>query len=273
MMAILRWRICVLVVAWLGVAAAIGAAQPPTAEQAALFDKQVLPILKQHCFKCHGDGKVRGGLRLTSRENLLKGGDSGPAITLDKPEASRLLQAINYKDGLEMPPTGKLPQDKIDVLTRWVKAGAPWTGTAKTAEAPHPKGGEVTATSRNYWAYRPVHRPDVPPVQNAAWVRNPIDAFILDKLQAANLTPAPPADKVALVRRVYYDLLGLPPTPEQVDAFLNDRSPIAYEKLIDRLLDSPHYGEKWGRHWLDVVRYAETNGYERDGPKPYAWRY
>jgi hypothetical protein len=248
--------------------------KPSGGADAAFFDKQVLPILRQHCFKCHGDGKVRGGLRLTSRETLLKGGDSGPAVTPEKPEASRLLQAINYKDGLEMPPDGKLPHEKIDVLTRWVKAGAPWAPAAgKPAETPTAKAGAVTADARNYWAYKPVRRPDVPTVENRGWPRNAIDAFVLVKLQAAGLTPAAPADRVALARRVYYDLLGLPPTPDQVDAFVNDASPDAYEKLVDRLLDSPHYGEKWGRHWLDVVRYAETNGYERDGPKPHAWRY
>jgi hypothetical protein len=273
MMAFQCSRVCVTVFALLGVAAPVRAQESPSAEQAAFFDKQVRPILQQHCFKCHGDGKVRGGLRLTSRENVLKGGDSGPAVVLDKPETSRLLQAINYKDGLEMPPDGKLPQAKIDVLTRWIKAGAPWTPGAKTAETAKSKAGEVTAEARKYWAYRPVHRPDVPGVKDVKWVRNPIDAFTLAKLEAAGLTPAPPAERVALVRRVYYDLLGLPPTPEQVDAFTNDPSLNAYEKLIDRLLDSPHYGEKWGRHWLDVVRYAETNGYERDGPKPHAWRY
>jgi hypothetical protein len=240
---------------------------------AAFFDKHVQPILKQHCFKCHGEGKIRGGLRLTSRANLLKGGDSGPAVSIDKPETSRLLQAINYKDGLEMPPTGKLSQEKIDVLTRWVKAGKPWSGTAQTAEAPKAKPTEISPEARNYWAYRPIHRPDVPSDSNPRWIRSPIDAFILAKLEAAKLNPAPPADNVAIVRRVYYDLIGLPPTPEQVAAFINDPAPNAYEKLIDQLLDSPLYGEKWGRHWLDVVRYAETNGYERDGPKPFAWRY
>src|SRR5262245_52002805 len=250
-----------------------GCALAARADDAAFFDKKVLPILKQHCHKCHGEGKVRGGLRLTSRENLLKGGDSGPVVSVDRPETSRLIQAINSKDGLEMPPTGKLAQDKIDVLTRWVKAGVPWSGAAKVTEAPPNKGGEVTKEARNYWAYRPVHWPDIPVVQNKKWMRNPIDAFILAKLEAASLTPGFPADKVALVRRAFYDLLGLPPTPEQVDDFVKDPSPNAYEKVLDLLLDSPHYGEKWGRHWLDVVRYAETNGYERDGPKPFAWRY
>jgi hypothetical protein len=251
-----------------------GCALSARAQDAAYFEKEVRPILTQHCFKCHGEGKARGGLRLTSRESLLAGGDSGPVVALDKPETSRLLQAINYRDGLEMPPDGKLPQGKIDLLTRWVKAGAPWSpGAGKTAENPRGKSGEVTAEARNYWAYKSVHRPRLPAVRNEAWVRNPIDAFVIAKLQAAGLTPAPPADRVALARRVYYDLLGLPPTPEQVDAFVNDPSPNAYERLIDRLLGSRQYGEKWGRHWLDVVRYAETNGYERDGSKPFAWRY
>jgi hypothetical protein len=239
----------------------------------AFFEKQVRPILQQHCFKCHGEGKIRGGLRLTSRADLLKGGDSGPAISIDKPETSRLLQAINYRDGLEMPPTGKLPAEKIEILTRWVKAGSVWSGAAQVAETPRAKPGEISAEARNYWAYRPVHRPEVPAVADKQWIRTPVDAFILAKLEAAKLSPAPAADKTALVRRVYYDLIGLPPTPGQVDDFVNDSTPNAYEKLIDRLLASPHYGEKWGRHWLDVVRYAETNGYERDGPKPFAWRY
>jgi hypothetical protein len=240
---------------------------------AAFFDKQVLPILQQNCFKCHGEGKVRGGLRLTSRANLLKGGDSGPAVSIEKPETSRLIQAINYRDGLEMPPTGKLPQEKIDLLTRWVKAGTPWPGAAQTGDTPTTKSGEISNEARNYWAYLPIRRPELPVVADSQWVRTPVDNFVLAKLRAAKLNPAPPADKRHLVRRVYYDLIGLPPTPEQVDAFVNDPAPNAYEKLIDELLDSPHYGEKWGRHWLDVVRYAETNGYERDGPKPFAWRY
>ena len=140
-------------------------------------------------------------------------------------------------------------------------------------QTPAPKGKKITAEDRAYWAYRPLKRPEPPKVKNTAWVRNPIDAFVLAKLEEKGLTPAPPADRVALCRRVYYDLTGLPPTPEQLDAFVSDKDPAAYEKLIDRLLESPHYGEKWGRHWLDLVRFAETHGYERDSPKPFAWRY
>jgi hypothetical protein len=144
---------------------------------------------------------------------------------------------------------------------------------ALSAQSPAPKGKKITSEDRAYWAYRPLTRPEPPRVKNSAWVRNPIDAFVLAKLEDKGLTPAAPADRVALCRRVYFDLTGLPATPEQIDAFVNDQDPSAYEKLLDRLLDSPPYGEKWGRHWLDLVRYAETHGYERDLPKPFAWRY
>jgi mono/diheme cytochrome c family protein len=261
---------------WPAAAAAAPPPEPPAAADVAFFEKEVLPILRANCLKCHGGGeKVRGGLQLTSRELVLKGGDSGPAVTPDKPAASRLLHAINWRDGLEMPPKGKLPAKDIATLTRWVEGGLAWTpGKAEPAAVvKHSEGGKVTPESRNYWAYKPVHRPDPPAVKDAAQVSNPIDAFLLAKLEAKGLTLAPPADRLALARRVYYDLTGLPPTPDEVDAFVKDPAPDAYEKLVDRLLASPHYGQKWGRHWLDVVRFAETNGYERDGPKPFAWRY
>jgi hypothetical protein len=245
---------------------------PP--EQLAFFEKEVLPVLKQHCYKCHGEGKVRGGLRMTSREGLLKGGDLGPAVSLDKPDSSRLLEAIHYKkEGLEMPPAGKLPQKQIDVLARWVKEGVPMSGAGgEVVQHPEP-GGKVTPEAKNYWAYKPVRRPQPPAVRQKAWVRNPIDAFLLARLEEKGLTPAAPADRVALARRAFYDLIGLPPTPAEVDAFVNDTRPDAWELLIDSLLSRPQYGEKWGRHWLDLVRYAETNGYERDGAKPHVWRF
>ncbi|HKB42359.1 MAG TPA: DUF1549 domain-containing protein [Gemmataceae bacterium] len=239
----------------------------------AFFEKDVLPILQANCFKCHGAGKSRGGLRLNSRDTILKGGDTGPAVSLDKPAESLLLRAIHYKSDLQMPPAGKLPQKDIETLTRWVREGLPWTPGTTVAERPDEKGGRITPESKNYWAHRPVRRPAVPAVKDRAWVRGPVDAFILARLEAKGLAPSPPADRVALIRRVTYDLTGLPPSPEEIDAFLKDDAPDAYERLVDRLLASPHYGEKWGRHWLDLVRYAETNGYERDGPKPFVWRY
>src|SRR5262249_13801730 len=185
-------------------------------------------VPKANCFGGRGGGRGRGGLSLASRAGLLKGGGLGPAVSVDRPEESRLLQAIHYRDGLEMPPSGKLPQKDIDTLTRWVRLGAPWTPGAVLAGPSD--AGKVTPESRNYWAYRPPVRPEVPAVKNAAWVRTPIDAFILAKLEAQGLSPAAPAGRVALIRRVTYDLTGLPTTPEQVDAFVNDRDPQAYEK-------------------------------------------
>jgi hypothetical protein len=249
-------------------------AKPFAAEEVAFFEKEVKPLLEKSCWKCHGGQKIRGNLTLTSRAGVLKGGDLGPAVSLDNPAESRLLKAVNYSGDLEMPPDGKLRPEQIAVLTKWVERGLPWTpGGEAVADKPKAEAGKVTAEAKQYWAYQPVKRPDVPTVRHDAWVKNPIDAFILQKLEEKGLAPAPPADRVALVRRVYFDLIGLPPTPEQVDAFVKDSSPNAYSRLLDQLLQSPHYGEKWGRHWLDLVRYAETNGYERDGIKPHAWRY
>jgi hypothetical protein len=256
----------VLAAHWSGVAG-----QPPSVD-AVFFENEVLPVLKANCFKCHSNGKAKGGLSLADRAGLLKGGDLGPAVNTNRPDDSLLLKAINYQGDLEMPPTGKLATKEIAVLSRWVKAGAPWPA-APAAVAAETKGMRVTDADRQYWAYRPVKRPAIPPVKNRAWVRNPLDAFVLARLEKEGLSPAAPAERRALGRRVWYDLTGLPPTPEELDAFVNDSAPDAYEKLIDRLLASPHYGEKWARHWLDLVRYAETNGFEFDQPKRFAWRY
>jgi mono/diheme cytochrome c family protein len=254
-----------------------GSSEPPpprfTDADLDFYARQVRPILEQNCFPCHGGkDKVRGGLRLTQRAAILKGGDLGPAVTLEQPRQSLLWKAIHY-DGLEMPPTGKLPPEQLRILERWIERGLPMTDADVAAKAEADAPQPAPAGARDYWAYQPVHPPPVPAVRDAAWVRNPVDAFILARLEAAGLSPAPPADPVSLVRRLYYDLLGLPPTPEEVDAFVQDPSPQAYERLVDELLSRPQYGEKWGRHWLDLVRFAETNGYERDGPKPNAWRY
>ncbi|HYV35763.1 MAG TPA: DUF1553 domain-containing protein [Gemmataceae bacterium] len=252
--------------------------QPAGKEQAgpevAFFNNEVLPVLKANCFKCHGDDKVKASLSLSSRPGILKGGESGPAISLEKPETSLLLQAINHVGEVKMPPSpaGKLDQKDIDILTRWVKAGAPGL-PEKAIAAVGKKAGEVTAEDRQYWAYKPVKKPGLPTVKNKAWVRNGIDNFILAGLEAKGLHPTEPADRLALGRRVYFDLIGLPPTPEQLDEFVNDQRPDAYEKLVDKLLAMPQYGEKWARHWLDLVRYGETNGFEFDVTKPMIWRY
>jgi len=244
------------------------------AERVRFFETEIRPILQKHCAKCHTGEKPKGGLSLMSRAALLAGGDTGPAISVEKPDESLLLSAINYRD-YEMPPSGKLPQPEIDLLTRWVRLGAPWTPGEPAAlpEKPHDAAPAVTAETKAFWAFQPVRRPPVPAVSDPAWSENPIDAFVHAKLAEAGLRPNPPADKVTLLRRATYDLLGLPPSPAEVAEFVADESPDAWERLIDRLLASPHYGEKWGRHWLDLVRYAETNSYERDGIKPNAWRY
>lgn len=256
-----------------------GAGVSFSAEQIRFFETEVQPLLKKHCLKCHGgEEKIRGGFRLTSRSSTIAGGDLGAAVKPGDVEGSTLVRAIEYRD-LEMPPSGKLAAVDIDVLKRWVREGLPWTPGKDAAEPmPPAKGreGVVDATARQYWAYQPIKRP-VPPPRPASVapeaIANPIDAFIASRVAEAGLSPSAPADPIALVRRAYYDLLGLPPTPAQVEAFTRDPSSAAYEKLIDTLLESPHYGEKWGRHWLDLVRYAESNGYERDSAKPHAWRY
>ncbi len=243
-------------------------------EGSTLFLKEVRPILQQKCWPCHSGAAPMADLDLTTRASLLKGSDSGPVVPTDGTETGALLDAIHYK-GKQMPPTGKLPQKQIDALARWVKLGMPWPDTAAPATAAPSRivPPEVTPEAKRFWSFRPVKRPPVPTVRNRAWVRNPVDAFVLKGLEDEKLSPAPPASKAALLRRATYDLTGLPPTPAEIAAFVSDRSPKAYEKVIDRLLASPRYGEKWGRHWLDLVRFAETNSYERDGEKPNAWRY
>ncbi|HWE02191.1 MAG TPA: DUF1553 domain-containing protein [Tepidisphaeraceae bacterium] len=250
-------------------------------ENLKFFDEQVKPLLEANCLKCHGGGeKIKANFRLTQRDSILKGGDLGLAVATDAPADSLLLKAINYDGDLKMPPSGKLPPEKIAVLTKWVKDGLAWTpGLDLTpANLPAPSTGRPDpptpeAARKNFWAVQPVKRPPIPAVKNPAWVRNPVDAFILAKLEAAGLKPAPPAGKISLLRRATYDLTGLPPTPAEVDAYVADPSPDAYEKVVDRLLASPQYGEKWGRYWLDLVRYGESNSYERDDTKPNVWRF
>lgn len=245
----------------------------PPAEDVAFFEKEVLPILKANCFACHGaEKKLQGGLKLTSREDILKGGDSGPAFDSEKPSESLLLAAINY-DGLMMPPKGKLPKTQIDVLTKWVTRGLAWSEKAAATATKAHGAPVVDDEARNFWAFRQVERRDVPQVKRSAWVRTPIDAFVLAKLEANGASPAAEASKETLLRRLHYSLTGLPPSPKDASEFVNDQSPDAYEKVVDRLLASRHYGEHWGRHWLDLVRYAESNSFERDNPKPFVWRY
>ena len=240
------------------------------------FESQVQPILEQHCSKCHADdpAKLGGGLALVSRKSILHGGDSGPAVDLENADKSLLIQAIRY-DALEMPPSGKLSDEEIAILTKWVAAGIPWT--AETAdrmiETSKHEVPQVNQQSKSFWSFQKVRPVEAPAVENEEWVANDIDRFVLSRLEREGLEPARPASRRALVRRLYYDLTGLPPTPDQVDEFVNDSQESSYQELIEGLLASPHYGEKWGRHWLDLVRYAESNSFERDGTKPFVWRY
>ena len=248
-----------------------------TADQLRFFETQVRPVLVESCNSCHGDTKVKAGLRLDSRAAILAGGDSGEAIVAGDPAQSLLVAAIRY-EGPEMPPKGKLPAKQVEALTRWVKMGAPWpkeaapvaaNADAEPASNIRKPGYAVTDADRAHWAFRPLVVPTVP----ALGFASPIDNFLAAGRQAKHLAANPPAARAVLIRRATYDLTGLPPTPAEVEAFVTSDDPDAYPKLIDRLLASPHYGEKWGRHWLDLVRYAETNSYERDGVKPNAWRF
>lgn len=245
-----------------------------TKEQIAFYETQALPALKANCYSCHGGDAASGGFSLASRASVLRGGVSGSVMLLTKPADSIFIHVINYADR-KMPPQGKMPQGQIDILTKWVAMGLPWTPGA-VKEAPvikHIIPPPVNAKTMSFWSFRHLKPQIVPIVKAKSWITNPIDAFVLKKLEAAKLTPAPPVGKAALLRRAYYDLVGLPPTPDEVRAFERDTSPRAYEKVVDRLLASPQYGEKWARHWLDLVRYAETNSFERDSPKPFVWRY
>ena len=226
------------------------------------FEKNIRPLLVEQCLKCHGPTKQSGGLRLDSRNALLKGGDSGPAAVSGKPEESLLVKAVAYSGELKMPPKGKLADGDAVALSDWIRRGLPWPDS-KVAPGGKAKA-LVTDEHRRWWAYQPV-RPVAPPaVKNTAWPRSGIDRFILAGLEAKSFPPAPPADKRTLLRRATFDLTGLPPTPEEIVAFLKDDSPQAFARVVDRLLASPAYGERWGRHWLDVVRYAD---YYQANPK------
>lgn len=242
------------------------------AKSGEFFDKKVWPILQAKCVPCHGGENPSGKLNLTDRASILKGGLSGPSVNLKAHTESLLLKAVRY-EGRKMPPQGKLPQEQIATLTEWVKNGMVWGKSGDAANAHHGPP-PVNAETMKFWSFQPVKRPAIPTIKNQkSIINNPIDSFILAKLEKNGLKPAPFAGRDALIRRAYYDMIGLPPSPEEVKAFVQDKSPKAWEKVVDRLLASPQYGERWGRHWLDLVRYAETNSFERDGDKPFVWRY
>ncbi len=240
-------------------------------QQISFFESKVRPLLAQNCFKCHGPAKQKAGLRLDSRQSILAGGESGPAIVVGSPAESLLVEAINYA-GLEMPPYGKLSERQIETLTRWIEIGAPWPAE-EAARATEEGEFQITAEDRAYWAFQPIRRPPPPLTKTSDWEASPLDAFVLSRLEAKQLAPNAPADRRTLLRRAYFDLIGLPPTPEEVDAFVKSESATAFEQVIDELLAREQFGERWGRHWLDVVRFGQTNGYERDDEKEEAWRF
>src|SRR5262249_50504269 len=241
------------------------------AEGLQFFEKQVRPLLIKHCYQCHSSEArvLKGGLHLDSREGWMKGGDSGLAVVPGAPDESLLIEAIRYQS-LEMPPRGKLPESDIAVLERWVRMGAP---DPRTEPAP---GGPARAdldAGRSHWAFRPIAEPPVPQVKDDAWPRSDVDRFILARLESEGLSPVSDADKPTLLRRVFFDLIGIPPTPEQLESFLADNAPAAFSRVVDALLTSPEFGRRWGRHWLDVARYADSNGSDENFTFYDAWRF
>jgi hypothetical protein len=266
-----------LVIAPLGTAAA-ESVPPDHAEKLArgkeLFAKHVRSLLAERCLKCHGGDKTRSGLDLHARETLLKGGDNGPVVVPFDSKSSRLVKLVAHRDDPHMPPKEvKLPDQQIGWLTQWIDLGAPYDRPLLDRGTMVKKPLVVTDEDRRFWSFQLLQRPTVPSVNNHAWVRTPIDAFILARLEAKGLAPNPETDKRKLLRRVSFDLLGLPPTSEELDAFLKDQSPGAYDQVLDRLLASPHHGERWARHWLDLARFAESHGFEHDYDRPTAYHY
>lgn len=239
------------------------------------FEKKIRPILTEHCYKCHSEesqkaGKLKGGLRLDTKEALLKGGDSGPAVVPGKPNEGTLLKSLRYMGDVQMPPAGKLDSKIIKDFEDWIVAGAPDPRTGSTNEA---KKIDLEA-GKKHWSFQPPKSVPAPQALNAEWNRNPIDQWIAAGYAQKKLTPVAPADRATLIRRVTFDLIGLPPTPEEIENFVNDPAADAFEKLVDRLLKSPAYGERWGRHWLDVARYSEDQAHTfAVKPKTQAWRY
>jgi hypothetical protein len=245
-----------------------------TDEGTAFFESRIRPVLVEHCYECHSSRSrsLKGGLRVESRGGLVRGGDSGPAIVPGKPDDSLLVKAVSY-DGevTEMPPTGKLPDRVIADIRRWIASGAP-DPRQDAASTTKPVGID-DAAGRDFWAFRPPHRPELPAIGDTSWPGQDLDHFILTKLEARGLRPAPDADRYTWLRRVSLDLVGLPPSSAEIKEFINDPSPQAHERIVDRLLASPAFGERWSRHWLDLTGYADQIGTANDLFAEHAWRY
>ncbi|MEE2713684.1 MAG: DUF1549 domain-containing protein [Planctomycetota bacterium] len=250
-------------------------AQPPSADLD-WFEKNVRPLLAENCFGCHGPKRQRAGLRVDHLSTILAGGANGAEIVRGDPDKSRLIRAIRYEDvHLRMPPKGRLPEKAIETLEEWVRRGAPWP------DEPPPIAGasgdkpafNLAQRRAAHWCWSELAKPAVPAVADRSWVRQPLDAFVLARLEARGIRPAPEADRRVLIRRLSLALLGLPPSPNEVESFVNDKGPDAYEKIVDGYLASPRFGERWGRHWLDLMRYAESYGHEFDYNIPHPWQY
>jgi cytochrome c553 len=276
--AVIGGAVAACIAGWTGLAWAAGpdagkaAASTASARGVEFFEKEVRPVLANQCFSCHGPQLQQGGLRLDSREALLKGGKRGPALSGGAFRDSLLLKAVRH-EGLQMPPNSKLSEREIQALDTWLAMGAPWGATAPGRTAGRGTWPEIVEAGRRWWSLQPVRKPAMPAVRNRAWSSSPIDLLLLSRMEAKGLKPAPPADRASLARRAYLTLVGIPPSPEETAAFLADTDPRAYERLVDRLLASPHYGERWARHWMDVVRYGETHGYEWNYEIRDPWRY
>ena len=238
------------------------------------FEEHVRPLLAARCQVCHNAQLKSGNIDLSGVEGFLKARDEAALISTEQPESSRLLAIVGYEGRIKMPPTGKLPAEEIAILVNWVGQGAPWPGAEqRQALIPQHQLGSFTEEQQNYWAFQPVADPGLPEVRDRGWAANSIDQFVLARMEEHGLAPAPPADKLTLLRRATFDLTGVPPTPREANAFLEDESPRAFERVLERLLASPLYGERWGRHWLDVARYADSTGNDEDHRYPYAWKY
>jgi len=240
-----------------------------------IFKKHVKPMLTQKCLRCHGGKEVEAEFDLSDRAELLRGGNKGPAIVAGKAKESLLYKLIRHDSKPFMPHKGaKLPDETIAQVAEWIDLGAPYDEPLVTRKKSLSWTERIVRDdARLFWSFQPLKRVEPPAVKNTNWIKTPIDRFILAKLEGAQFEPNPPADKRQLLRRAYFDLIGLPPSPEESAAFLSDQAPDAYEKLLDRLLASPHHGERWARHWLDLARFAESHGFEHDYDRPSAYHY
>ena len=248
----------------------------PSIEALQLFEEHIAPTLMSKCVKCHGANKQEGGLRLDDISGLRAGGDRGPALVSGDATASLLYQAIAHVDeDLAMPPDEDRLSDRfVADVRRWIEWGAPWPATDPPYRLTEATTlGEFTEEDRQWWSFRPIESPPVPENQNSGWARNEIDHFVERRLATASIAPAPEADRTTLLRRLYFNLLGRPPALDEIAAFRDDKSPQAYENLVDQLLENPQYGERWARHWLDLVRYADSDGFKNDAYRSHAWRY